>query len=1030
MSHYLSKLIVAAVLAVLGVTTSIGQISYQGSYHSAEGNPGGLNTEQDFDNSGWSVLMLGGISSNQWSPAMSLPFTFNFFGQNFNTYRVSANGLMTFGSGTGGLLGDNNSLPSFSLPDYTIACHWDQFTTSPPLPLNDVVQTKVFGSAPDRQIWIRWASYEWSSANFVYLAIVLEETTGNIYMVDQYSSPSSTSLTTTVGVQKTSGFAVQAGNSIGLTGATSAYFDNSYYQFEPYPIPPEDITPVEILAPTAESCGLSGDAVSIRIQNQGQLSASTIQVGYALDGVVQATETIIGPLSPGASMAYTFSQLLTYPQGGEYELTVWGTTTGDGDNSNDSLSTNLVRYQQVSSYPYQEDFENGAGGWTTGGSKTSWELANPAKTSIQSAASGTHAWVTNATSSYQTFENGYVESPCFDFSQLSSQSTFSMWVWWESESPWDGAALMSTTDGGQSWQVVGSVDLDWYNSGFVASLPGGQALGWSGRQATGNGSNGWRQVSLPIPSTLRGQSQVRFRMVFVSNGSVQSDGFAFDKITIGDAPQVNLGNDGFYCPGAILDADNPGLAYLWSDGSTAKTITLENNTGSTISDSVISVTVTNSLGLSTTDSLTWSMAVPMQSQVTSVVPVTCYGQGNGQILTQIQGGTPPFLYLWSNGGTETTPANLTPGWYSATVTDLHGCTVEVASTEITQPTALTISSEVHDVNCFGASTGTIDLSAQGGNGGYEWEWDDAITGASRQQLAAGSYRVTLRDNKGCSLSKNFEITQNDSIAVSLVSQEDAGCPNDPDGRLYIDVEGGREPYLISWSHGPNGFIATGLTPGTYHATVADSFGCEVISQSWEIAYTDSAPSAGFGYELEKDVLTMQDSSSGASSYNWDFGDGSTSTLPNPIYQYGDTGRFLITLIAANDCGEDTSSTEIWITQTDTTVIIDPGDTTVNDTSNQDTSTTGIFLGDQAEDGFELFPNPNSGTFTIRLGSTWELTDPWIRVYSSTGQLVMEKRLPLSESETQIVLPSQLPPGYYKVWVINHRSRYGKGMLIR
>ena len=140
--------------------------------------------------------------------------------------------------------------------------------------------------------------------------------------------------------------------------------------FEPYPIPPEDITPVEILAPSPESCGTSGDAVSVRIQNQGQLSASSIQVGYALNGIVQTVETIVGPLSAGASMVYTFNQALNYPGGGEYELTVWGSTLGDGDKSNDSISTSLVRYQQISSYPYQEDFENGAGGWTTGGTKT------------------------------------------------------------------------------------------------------------------------------------------------------------------------------------------------------------------------------------------------------------------------------------------------------------------------------------------------------------------------------------------------------------------------------------------------------------------------------------------------------------------------------------------------------------------------------------------------------------------------------------------------------------------------------------
>ena len=180
------------------------------------------------------------------------------------------------------------------------------------------------------------------------------------------------------------------------------------------------------------------------------------------------------------------------------------------------------------------------------------------------------------------------------------------------------------------WWV--QVDPYWYNSGFVASLPGGQALGWSGRQATGNGSNGWRQVSLSIPATLRGQSQVRFRVVFVSNGSVQADGFAFDMITIGDAPQVNLGADGYYCPGTVLDAGNPGLQYLWSNGATTRTVTLENNSGSPIIDSTISLTITNSRALGQGyPHLVYGGSYGVAC-VVAAIPVSCFGQEMGRSL--------------------------------------------------------------------------------------------------------------------------------------------------------------------------------------------------------------------------------------------------------------------------------------------------------------------------------------------------------------------------------------------------------------
>jgi len=675
---------------MMGLLPLQAQISYQASYHPQAGNPGGLNQEQDYNSSGWTVVMLGGFGSNRWSTATSLPFSFHFFGQDFNYFRVSANGLLTFGSGTAGLLGDNLSLPTGGLPSYTIACFWDQFTTEPPLPLNDAVQIKTFGTAPNRQCWIRWASYEWASANFVYLAIVLEEATGNIYLVDQYSSPSSTTLQTTVGLQKTGGFAVQVGTQVSLTGATSAAFDNSYYRFEPYTLPPEDIVPLEVVAPRPSACGTSAEPVAVRISNQGQLDARFIEVGYSLDGVVQASEVIPGPLAPGHSITYTFSQWLNYPGPGEYELEVWGSTANDADAANDSLRRDLRRVSQIGTFPYVEDFENGNGGWYSGGSNSSWVRAVPLKDRIRGAASGNLAWVTGQLEPHQAFENSYVVSPCFDFRGLGPRAQLSMWVWWESESPWDGAAVQSSVDGGQTWQALGQVGPDWYNSIYVASLPGGQPLGWSGRYRSGDGSSGWRQVSHPIPLHLRGQPEVRLRVVFASNGANQSDGFAFDRVVIGDPPAVDLGPDGYYCPGHVLDAGNPSLAHQWSTGAQRQTLTLQNPGRSAIQDSLVTVTVTDALGISTTDTLIWSMAVPMQAEASEVQPSRCHGAADGQIVTQVQGGTPPYQYQWSHGAQRANPTGLAAGQYQAEVQDLHGCTTEIDPVEVPQPVPLEI----------------------------------------------------------------------------------------------------------------------------------------------------------------------------------------------------------------------------------------------------------------------------------------------------------------------------------------------------
>jgi PKD repeat protein len=42
----------------------------------------------------------------------------------------------------------------------------------------------------------------------------------------------------------------------------------------------------------------------------------------------------------------------------------------------------------------------------------------------------------------------------------------------------------------------------------------------------------------------------------------------------------------------------------------------------------------------------------------------------------------------------------------------------------------------------------------------------------------------------------------------------------------------------------------------------------------------------------------------AFSYSWDFGDGQTSTLKNPVNFYGNPGTYTVTLTVTNSCGQD------------------------------------------------------------------------------------------------------------------------------
>ena len=216
---------------------------------------------------------------------------------------------------------------------------------------------------------------------------------------------------------------------------------------------------------------------------------------------------------------------------------------------------------------YSEDFESGAGGWTTAGGG-SFALGTPANTIINSASSGTNAWVTNLTGEYSANEDSQVESPVIDLSGTTNPEIH-VKIWWETEFSWDGMVLQSSINGGTSWQTIGALGdpNNWYTDNSINANPGGQQQGWSGRNGTGanGGSNGWVTARHDI-SSLNTQANVTFRFAFSADGSGQDEGVAFDDFEIYDitCPQpLALGDSNITAFTADLFWTEAGTATAW-----------------------------------------------------------------------------------------------------------------------------------------------------------------------------------------------------------------------------------------------------------------------------------------------------------------------------------------------------------------------------------------------------------------------------------------------------------------------------------
>jgi len=200
----------------------------------------------------------------------------------------------------------------------------------------------------------------------------------------------------------------------------------------------------------------------------------------------------------------------------------------------------------INSYPYFQNFESGAGGYTSGivgGSVNDWVLGTPAKTQLSAAYSGTNAWVTKTTGDYSNSHNAAVYSPIFDFTTILSSATISFRQNFDIDfdPDYDSMVFEVSTDGGTVWSRVdsnvgsgGTFDTadstGWYNlSGTLGPITGPE---WTD-SSTGYASHasGWI-LSTTKAGALAGQADVRFRWRFASDSSVVDEGFAIDDIAV------------------------------------------------------------------------------------------------------------------------------------------------------------------------------------------------------------------------------------------------------------------------------------------------------------------------------------------------------------------------------------------------------------------------------------------------------------------------------------------------------------------
>ncbi len=298
----------------------------------------------------------------------------------------------------------------------------------------------------------------------------------------------------------------------------------------------------------------------------------------------------------------------------------------------------------------------------------------------------------------------------------------------------------------------------------------------------------------------------------------------------------------------------------------------------------------------------------------------------------------PTSWFWDfgNGNTSTlqnpTASYFSPGNYTIrlTVSNARGQNTLTRTEYIAvyEAPQVSFSADVRN-GCFPLRVQFTDLSTAGaGNTNTSWQWDFGDGHTSTEQnpravyTSAGNYNVTLRvtNDKGCSRTVSLAayITVTAGVTAGFTYAGPTVC-QPPATVDFTNTSTGPGTLTYQWFFG-DGNTSTQTSPshtyttsGSYTATLVatSSSGCEDTARTanpirvggYATSFTSPASACA-----NSPVSFTNTSSPAPSSVSWDFGDGNTSTIDNPVHVYAGPGTYTVTLTSNyGNCTESFSA---------------------------------------------------------------------------------------------------------------------------
>ena len=372
---------------------------------------------------------------------------------------------------------------------------------------------------------------------------------------------------------------------------------------------------------------------------------------------------------------------------------------------------------------------------------------------------------------------------------------------------------------------------------------------------------------------------------------------------------------------------------------------------------------------------------------TAQVQPACAGVSSGAATFDLTNGCPPYTYAWKSGnqqGFGTT--GLAPGEYVFTVSD-HRNKIALDTLVVTEVAAPLLTPIAVPVQCGSTLGGSASVKVKDNDPPFAYLWSNAAKDSLVQNLAPGTYSVTVFDKWGCRDSTKVAVGRQGNITLQADGTP-ISCYQAADGSQSLRALNGRSPFAWHWNDGNMDSLRMGLSPGAYAATVTDGFGCTAT-----YTFTMSQP----------DTLQFSVVNQGATSLQPPNGSLNVNSVSGGIQPYQYTwntgamvpaikdlapGFYSVTITDERDC------TATWTFEVENVVLTQEAN------------------GENAR--LRLFPNP-VGNEPLQVAYSGENDAAILELYEASGKMIHSETI---SGDIQRISLKDLSPGSYRVLLRN------------